>query len=283
MEVEAKITNQEVKQKLWIFEWDRTKYRILGKRVRGIVLVVFAFFLGYTLVTVMNQGQATAKSSTVVSTFDILPAQEVVSREPARDATQIPRKAVAKGPTYTGPQVIHREIAGIPPGTLVKARLVTGASDGPVRAKLLQDVSVQGEILIESGGILLGQGTSTEERLFIRFDRMVKKDGTTLQIQAQAIDQGDRIAGLRGNKVSTELAKLGAGIGLNFVGGMSEALQETEVKGGVAVKSNSFKNALLNGATYAALDQSKEVISSYKEKAPRIEVEKGKIIYVMTE
>ena len=285
MEIEAKISNQEVKRKLWIFEWDRTKYRILGKRVRVVVLTVFAFFLGYTLVTVLNQEQAKSQSPLATSTFHILPAQEVVPRtqasEQARQTSSASRKVAAKAPIYSGPQVIHREIAAMPPGTLIQARLVTGASDGPVRAKVLQDIVVQGEIVIESGGTLMGQGTSTEERLFVRFDRMVKKDGTTVQIQAQAIDPRDRIAGLKGNKVSTELAKLGAGSGLNFIGGMREALQETDVKGGVAVKSNSFKNALLNGATYAALDQSKEVISSYKEKAPRIEVEKGQNILVM--
>lgn len=286
MEVEAKITNASPK-KMFFFVWDRSKYRFVGRNIRITLLVAFSFFTGYTLISAMNRIDAQKRSEVAAPTSysipTILSPPSLGAAPTAVGETPHSGKAGRSKVAYTGPQVIYREMAGIPPGTLVKAKLVTGASDGPVRAELLQDVTVNGERLIESGCQILGAGSSTDERLFIRFDRLVKKDGTTLTIQAQAFDGGDRIAGIKGNKVSTELTKLAAGIGLNFVGGMSDGLQETEVKGGVAVRSSSLKNALLNGTAHAALDQSRDLISSYKDKAPRIEVEKGRIIEVMLE
>lgn len=285
MEVEAKITN-EAPKKTFFFAWDRSKYRFIGRHVRLALVVLFSFFLAYTLLSAMSRIDAQKKSEMVAPNFYSIPAiitppsvgtASTSSGSRANHSSKSGRSKVS----FTGPQVIYREIAGIPPGTLVKAKLITGASDGPVRAELIQDVIVNGERLIESGSTILGNGSSTEERLFVRFDRLIRKDGSTLSIQAQALDRKDRIAGLKGNKVSTEAMKLAAGIGLNFVGGISDALQETEVKGGVALRSSSMKNALLNGAAHAALDQSKDLISSYKDKAPRIEVEKGRIVEIM--
>ena len=284
MEVEAKVTNATPKKKL-LLEWDRSKYRFIGKRIRTVLLVLFSFFGGYTLISAMNRIEAERRSEVAAPTSYSIPAiltpPSFGVTPPAPEGTVHSGRAGHSKVTYTGPQVIYREVAGIPPGTIVKARLVTGAFDGPVRAELLQDVTANGERLIESGSQILGAGSSTDDRLFIRFDRLVKRDGTTLSIQAQALDGGDRIAGLKGNKVSTEATKLAAAIGLNFVGGMSDGLQETQVNNGVAVRSSTLKNALLNGAAHAALDQSRDLISSYKDKAPRIEVEKGKIIEVM--
>jgi hypothetical protein len=286
MEIEAKITDEKNKNsqkiKFWIFEWDRSKYKLMGKRFRTVFIVLFSFFLGFTLISAMNRIEEIKKSAmTPPSTYSIptdTPLQVIQDAESS--ASHKPASTAAKA-KYSGPQVIYRAIAAIPPGTLVKAKLITGASDGPVRAELTQDVTLNGERLIESGSTIMGSGSSTEERLMIRFDRLVKKDGTTMQIQAQAFDAKDQLPGIKGNRVSTEAVKLAAGIGLNFVGGMSDALQETEVKSGVAVKSPSLKNAFLNGAARAALDQSRDLISSYKDKAPRIEVERFRIIEIM--
>lgn len=163
---------------------------------------------------------------------------------------------------------------------MAKAKLITGASDGPIRAAILDDVSLNGEIVLVAGTLLLGSGASTEERLYVNFNRLVKKDGTSEPVRAQAFDGKDKIAGLKGNKISSEATKLAAGIGLNFLGGMSEALQESEVQGGVAVRKPSLKNALLNGAATATLDQGRDIISSIKNKAPLIEVPAGRIVLV---
>ena len=85
-----------------------------------------------------------------------------------------------------GPQLLNRpNNFKVPPGTFAKAVLLSGASNGPVRAQLTEPVSLNGETLIDEGSILLGMGQSTEERLFIHFTKIVLKDGSSETIDAQ--------------------------------------------------------------------------------------------------
>lgn len=283
MENEAKVTTgiDGKERGFWLTVWDRSKYCFSKKRIFLLAIILLTAFVSYATVCAMIRMDLSQKSEFIPAIFYSIP--EALTVIPRHDLGQdLAAAARRKKPvTYSGPQVIYRELVGIPPGTLARAKLVTGASDGPVRAEILQDVIVNGERVIESGSQLLGNGNSTEERLFLRFEKLVKRDGAILTIGAQALDGIDQIAGIKGNRVGNEAMKLAAGIGLNFVGGMSDALQETEVKGGAVIKSNSAKNALLNGTTHAALDQAKDLITSFKEKAPRIEVEKGRKFQVI--
>lgn len=181
-----------------------------------------------------------------------------------------------------GPQVISRpRISIIPPGTFAKARLVTGASNNLVRAELIENLVVNNETVGPEGAILLGNGSSTDERLFIKFSKIIYKDGSSDAISAQACDFDDKIAGLKGSKISHQVAKMTGGIGLGFLGGLSEGLQDTEVQNGVVLTQPSLKNALLKGTATAALDQSRQLITELKDKQPIIEVKAGTEIYVI--
>lgn len=181
-----------------------------------------------------------------------------------------------------GPQLVSRPRLGkIPPGSMLKATLLTGGSNGPVRAEVTEGLIVNGETLIEEGTILLGSGQSGEDRLSIRFSQMLFKDGAFDSIDAQACDDTDKIAGIKGSKVGGQALKLGMGIGLNFAGGATTALQDPQGQGGVEIRRPTLKNALLNGAATAALDQSREVMSDTRNKAPVIEVPAGTSIYVL--
>jgi hypothetical protein len=189
---------------------------------------------------------------------------------------------VAAKVRFTGPQLLSRPNSGkIPPGSYLKAKLVSGGSNGPVRAVVVEGFSVNGELIIEEGTILVGSGQSSEDRLNIRFSQMVFKDGSFQTIEAQACDGGDQIAGLKGSKVGSQAVKLATGIGLNFVGGMTEALQDTQGENGAVVRKPTMRNALLNGAATATLDQSREIMSNIKNKPPVIEVPIGTDIYVL--
>ena len=169
----------------------------------------------------------------------------------------------------------------VPPGSLVKAVLTSGASNGPVRAELKEALSVNGEALLPEGAVLLGVGQSTENRLFIRFTQVIFKSGQFETIDAAAIDGSDRIAGLRGSKLGRYATKLGAAVGLNFVSGLADGLQEKEAIGQQVVNRASAKNALLNGASRASLDLANETMSGLKNQTPVIEVEAGKEIFVL--
>lgn len=130
---------------------------------------------------------------------------------------------------FLGPQLVSRPRSGkIPPGSLLKAVLLTGASNGPVRAEAAEEMRVNGETVIEAGAILLGNGESGEDRLLVRFSQIVYRDGGVGSVNAQACDWGDKIPGLKGSTVGGQATRLATGIGLNFVGGMSTGLEDTQ-------------------------------------------------------
>ncbi len=183
---------------------------------------------------------------------------------------------------FSGSQLVSRpHMDKIPPGAIGKAILITGASNGPVRAKLTESLNFAGETYAEEGAILVGTGSSAEERLVVRFDKLVGKDGALQDINSEACDPSDGTPGLKGSKVGGYALQLAGSIGLNFAAGMSEGMQDTEVKGGVAYKETSVKNALLKGTAQAALDQSREMMSSLKNRAPIIQVPKESQIIVL--
>ena len=183
---------------------------------------------------------------------------------------------------FTGPQVVSRpRLSKIPPGSILKATLLTGGSNGPVRAEVTEALTMNGETLIEEGTILLGQGQSSENRLNIRFSQMVFKDGAFDSIDAQACDGEDKIAGIKGSRVGNQALKLATGIGLNVAGGISGALQDSVGQNGAVIQHPTLKNALLNGAGTAAIEQSREIMSELRNSPPLIEVPAGTSIYVL--
>lgn len=185
---------------------------------------------------------------------------------------------------YSAPQVIERPNLGkIPPGVFAKAKFVTGASNGPLKAVLVEPVSINGEEIVPEGTVLIGHGSSGEDRLTVQFAKMVLQNGKSQNIQAQACDLSDQTVGVKGQKMSKYAVLLATSAGLNFLGGVAEGLQETQVQNGAVVKKSDLRNAALNGASKAALDQSQAVLSDMKNQKSIIQVEKGKEFYVLFE
>lgn len=197
---------------------------------------------------------------------------------PSRKEAKVSKAA----PALAGPGLLTRPRAlSITPGALAKAVLLTGASSGSVKAKLVEPLSVGGEILLEAGSVLLGTGQSSEERLFIRFDKALFADGALEKIQAEAADLSDKIPGLKGSRVGHRTARLAGSVGLNFVSGLTDGLQEKKVSGGTVINEASVKNALLNGSSRAALDQSRDMMASLKNDPVVIEVPEGTSFFVL--
>ncbi|MGK5085320.1 TrbI/VirB10 family protein [Bdellovibrionota bacterium FG-1] len=204
---------------------------------------------------------------------------ELRSRDETSPAPQIDGSGTTSDPSrstrskFRGPQVVARPRAvKIPPGAMVKAVLVSGASNGPVRAEIVETLSFGGETLVPQGTLLLGSGQSGENRLMIQFTQMVFQDGAVETVDAQGCDASDKIPGLKGSQVGSQALKLGMGIGLNFVGGMSAALQDTQGENGAVITKPTLKNAMLNGAATAALEQSREIMSDMKNRPPVYEI-----------
>lgn len=250
------------------------RFKIAGA-LMAVVAIGISFFHGEPEGELESSAPMSIPS---VGEAQVDPMKERYSRtEDAKQMETGGRRSRAGVPLkLAGPKLISRSRnVQIPPGTLVRAELVTGASNGPVKAVLKDDLRVSGETLIEAGSTILGRGSSTEDRLFVTFTKVLHKDGDISQIAAEAADQSDKTMGLKGSKLASRAIKLGANVGLKFISGASQALQETEGQYGATIKKPTMRNALLNGTAEAALEESNQIASEYKNSVPVIEVKAG--------
>jgi hypothetical protein len=186
-----------------------------------------------------------------------------------------------RGTKLPGPALIARpRNVQIPPGLVIQAVLLSGASNGVVRAKTTEPLSIHGERLIDTDSILVGSGSSTEERLFIHFNQMVTKEGEVVAISGQAIDSSDQTLGLKGSKIA-HVGRFMTGAGLLFLGGVAQGFENQTAVNGVAVNQPSVKDALLQGTQNAAVSESQTSIEKMKNETPIIEVPMGTLISVV--
>lgn len=250
------------------------RYKIAGV-LMAFIAIGISFFRGEPEKPIESHAPVSIPS---VGLEQVDPTKGNYSR--TEDAKQLDqnRRATKSGVPLklSGPKLIARSRnVQIPPGTLVRAELVTGASNGAVKAVLKDDVRVNGETLIEAGSTILGRGSSTEDRLFVAFTKVLHRDGDISQVAAEAADSSDKTMGLKGSKVASRAIKLAANVGLKFLSGASQALQETEGQYGATIRKPTMRNALLNGTAEAALEESNQIASEYKNSAPVIEVKAG--------
>lgn len=281
-----------VKDNMVSRQWGRNPFLFLDGKKRSIhrrtlkftllgasaVLILIQCLFGGEIRSVSKPNPIGLASSSPVESAVHLPTVDAASaRPPQRSGT------VAKSHSYSGPQVIlrPRHLKAIPAGTMADAVLVTGASNGMVRARLTTAVSVGGHTEIDPGSMLFGTGTSSEDRLFVQFNQVTFSDGTVGEISAQACDAEDRIVGLKGATVGTKAVNIGGSIGLGLVGGLAEGLQETRGEHGVAVRPPTLENGLLNAVSRTALEQSQNLMSDLKGRKPVIEVSAGERICVI--
>jgi len=174
-----------------------------------------------------------------------------------------------------------RRSSEIPVGSEAKAVLVSGATDGIVKAKLVSALAVDGEPILPEGATLFGRGKSSEERLFVEFQKAVFPSGESFPIRGQAFDVGDKILGLKGSVVGRRTKKMGMAVGFGVLGGMADALQETSGSSFFGHQKRSVRDAALAGASKAALDQSQVYLEEMKNSPNIIEVKKGTEFYLI--
>lgn len=254
-------------------------YRQDGKKLvierKHALISVIGTFVVSSFVAI-TKGPPETVSKAPIELSGIATSVQTIDVPAARTEDGERRRYTSHTVRYGGLQVVRRPGYGkIPPGTMGRARLLGGASNGPVSAVLLEPVVVNGESLVDAGTKVFGVGASGTDRLKISFSKFIFKDGSVQNVKAQACDGEDNTVGIRGSRAGKYLTGLAAGAGLNFVAGLAEGLQETEVRGGVAYRKNTVDNALLNGAAKASVEQSKEIIEDWKEQKKIIEVKGG--------
>lgn len=264
-----------------LYRQDGKKLTIKGRYVLGLVAAVFTIT---SIMALLRPIKLDIRSPIVFN--GVVTPTSTIEVPQATDRSEVERRnkgGVAQVVRhYAGLQVVSRPRLGqIPPGTTVRAKLVTGASNGLVKAALIESFTVNGDGIADVGTVLIGNGSSTEERLLVDFSKLVFRDGTVQNVKAQACDQEDQTVGIRGSKVGKYASMLAAGIGLNFAGGLADGLQESEVQNGVAVKKSDLKNAALNGAAKASIEQSKEIMEKWKQQKTVIQVKGGTEICII--
>lgn len=271
----------------FFYRMDGKKWTVKSKALLGFLSGFFMFCMVAVLFSDTNNvEEAHVEPISASDPIESAPKFEFKRLSPEANEEKplatVVRRRVKKPERFTGLERLDRvNNLSVPPGTLVKAKLTSGASNGPVRATLTESVRVDGDELLPSGALLVGTGSSTEDRLFIRFGQAVFNNGKSVKITAQACDKSDETVGLKGSKVGNEVLKLAAGIGLNFAGGVSEGLKESEVQGGVEVEKPTMKNALLNGASTASLEYARQSMSELRSRQPVIAVSNGTEICIL--
>lgn len=192
------------------------------------------------------------------------------------------RPRPVRTPKLTGPQLVPRILRlNLPEGALAEAELVTGAKTGPVKARLLTDLKSQfGERLLPLGSVLIGSAQASGDRLNIQFSKSVLPDGDLLKVSALALDSGDKTPGIKGSFITKQGLLLAGSVALNTLGGVAEGLQENEAMGAGVVRKSNLRNATLNGASRATLDQARELTQSFRENSKDIAVSAGTKIFV---
>ncbi len=168
----------------------------------------------------------------------------------------------------------------IPPGAEAKAVLLTGATNGLIKARLIENLKVDGVTLLDAGVLLMGQGRSTDERLFVDFKKAVFRNGKFVPISAQAYDFSDSILGLKGSRVGDISLKLAASSGLHFLSGLAAGLETPATDNNGKPRRPKLGDAALNGVSTAASEQARGYMEEVKQKPPLIEVKVGTVFLV---
>ena len=250
--------------------FDKKHFKIMAYLTLALILSVFVTgLLGKRKITGKNSKELSSPSLsrevplTVPRILNNLENVNVISRKTSEFSEQRKIKVLTL-----------RALSEIPVGSETKAILVSGGTDGIVKAKLTQSLIVDGEPMIPENSILFGKGKSGEERLYIEFNKVIFPSGESFQILAQSFDPSDKIQGLKGAIVGTRGKKMGMAMGLGFLGGMTDGLRDTSGSLFISQKP-TVKDAALSGASKAALDQSAAYLEEMKKSPNIIEVKSG--------
>jgi hypothetical protein len=192
------------------------------------------------------------------------------------------KRKISTGKYFPGAQIINRQNKiQIPGGILVKAQILSQSPQGFIRAVLSEPVVVQGEEIISSGSTVSGSSQSNEDRLQIRFNKMLDKNGKAYPIEALACDESDQALGVKGKKSTRAAWLLATTTGLSV---LSQAAQ------GVGNSTNpqdtlgeQLKKRAISESSKTTLEQSQNYLSDFKNQKTMIQVDSGTVIYILFE
>ncbi len=263
-------------------------YKTEGKkRSLNTQLMIFLMGLFVLLSTTYSLISAFFNPNQIGS--DVIGLKSISTNESERDdlvqlesRNLISKKKTLTSKYFAGAQIINRQNKiQIPGGTLVKAQVLSQSPQGLIRAILSEPVVIQGEEIIPSGSTVSGPSQSNDDRLQIRFNKMLDKNGKTYPIEALACDESDQALGVKGKK-STRAAWLMA-----TSAGLSALSQASQGLGNSSSAQDTFgeqiKKRALTDASKSTLEQSQNYLSDFKNQKTMIQVDSGTSIYILFE
>jgi hypothetical protein len=161
------------------------------------------------------------------------------------------------------------------PEMKVRAKLTNSVSKGVARAVLIDELRLDGELISRKDAEVRGHVTSaTQERILISFDSLEAITGDRFAIAAEAVDLGDEMQGIAPSIAKKKAWNVAHSIAFNFLGGLADGLQTT-TKVGRKV-GGSVTNALLEGTSRAATDESRNTLSEAQSKEVITPISVGK-------
>lgn len=181
-----------------------------------------------------------------------------------------------------GAQIIQRsQQVSIPCGTMVKAQVLSQSAQGRIRAVLSESVYVQGEEILAAGVVVTGIGQSMNDRLQVRFNKAIDKNGKSISIEAVACEESDQSLGLKGEKTSRNAWLMATGAGLSVLSQASRGVNPNFSN--ESTLEERLKNSAINEASRSALDQSQNYLSDFKNQKSVIQVSGGTAFYLLFE
>ncbi len=169
---------------------------------------------------------------------------------------------------YSGKQVMERSggdglFSPLPSGTNFIGKLSTGIDTREqnqiVRVNLPYDVRHASGGYIPRNSLLLGNATCSadNDKIFIRFNRIIFPDGKEYHVDAQALNSGDYSPGLVGNHHSNTDLRVASSLGLTMISSATDVLTHRSAMGGMNPYAMggmnqpdaTMKNAMLQGAS----------------------------------
>jgi hypothetical protein len=255
---------------------------VLGNDQNSKSLKVSVFVMGALTISIFTGMYFTSKNPKVGISVGLasptmsLNQPEVSSKLlTVKDLTNLIQKPKSDSSLLGKIKVVSlRTTSEIPTGSVMSALLVSGATDGIVKARLTAPLNIDGETVFPEQSTLFGKGASGEERLFIEFSKVIFPSGEAYPIRAQAFEQTDKIQGLKGAVVGTRTKKMATAIAFGFLAGTADGMQESN--GSMFMnKEPTLREAALGGASKAALDQSQLYLDEMKKLPNVIEVKSG--------
>ena len=184
-------------------------------------------------------------------------------------------KVTKKVSPFEVPRVITRYDALEFPEMKVRAKLTNSVSKGVARANLVDELRLDGELISRKDSEVRGHVTNaTQERILISFDSLEAITGDRFSITAEAVDMGDEMQGIAPSIAKKKAWNVAHSIAFNFLGGLADGLQTT-TKVGRKV-GGSVTNALLEGTSRAATDESRNTLSEAQSKEVITPISVGK-------